>query len=249
MFRNNVVLTFPPSSKLANVQLKIPFSCKFRPGLPGMESPSYDDEDSNGEADDVAFDNAEMGDDFGGASGEMYTMTVRKTTGASADPSSLTVGDVLRVDTNFETRTPLLLAIESCWISRSNADEGSPGVDDLFLISGGCPINNVSLSSTALGNPSFTFAITKSFLRLRPSFYLFCQIGLCSPPGLGQEGNVGEVSTIFFNNRFQLAHRFVRLAFTVLDVPFGLSLFLAAARARGPADHAAWTHVHEGVRR
>ena len=37
--------------------------------------------------------------------------------GGGRNPPLLSPGDVLRVETNFETRSALVLAVESCWVS------------------------------------------------------------------------------------------------------------------------------------
>ena len=113
--------------------------------------------------------------------------------GGGRNPPLLSPGDVLRVETNFETRSALVLAVESCWVSSQRDHDGSAAAGDLYLISRGCPMPNVTMVSTAGSNPSFTVTVTDSFLPLRRGFYLFCQIGLCTPAGLATEGNVGTV--------------------------------------------------------
>ena len=142
---------------------------------------------------------------FYSESSEMYTMQIlRKKDGQRVpkvlvttpnDKATVSVGDQLKVETDFKTRAFLSLAIEQCWIAdHAHADERTVS-EDKWLIYEGCPSTpNVTMFPLPLGtNPAFAFSVTDEHRKMG-KFYLFCIMGLCSPVQELTGGNLGSVS-------------------------------------------------------
>ena len=207
MFRNKVHLHFRSSSEFFGHSAEVSFSCKFKPGLLGGGEASavvYDDYE-----DDYLDYGDEVGYSFGRDSSEMYTMTVqlksrpghpRDLVSHRTESADVALGDELRVQTDFETRSPLSLAIEQCWISQNSKAVDGPSSGEQILIENGCPWpgSNVSIDASSV-NPSFAFRVSETHLQLR-KMYIFCLIGLCSPDKILAEGNLKLVSELKFLN-------------------------------------------------
>ena len=118
------------------------------------------------------------------------------------ESATITVGDKIKVETDFETRSFFNLAIEQCWLTDGsdlrNGVQGSKTPENSrTLIWQGCPSNdNVSLSAlSAAGNfPSFSFRVTEEHHKMK-KVYIVCLIGLCTPIGSEPTGNIGMVSS------------------------------------------------------
>lgn len=188
---NEIYLKFTPGSEFYNQLIRIPFTCKYPPGLLGFNVP---EEDLDGDYDGTV-DNAE--------SSEMYTLQIlRKKTDQRipqilatnpGDHAIVAVGDQLKVETDFETRAFLSLAIEQCWIAdHPDADQRTVS-EDKWLIYEGCPATpNVTMFPLPLGtNPAFAFSVTDEHRKMG-QFYLFCIMGLCSPVQELTGGNLGS---------------------------------------------------------
>lgn len=116
------------------------------------------------------------------------------------EAATVSVGDKLKIETDFETRSSLSLSLEQCWISdgsdlRQGAEVRSNPEDPRWLVWQGCPSNrNVSMSAVSSGGnyPSFAFRITDDHYKMK-RVYIVCVIGLCSP-GESIGGNIGKVT-------------------------------------------------------
>ncbi|XP_071750219.1 transforming growth factor beta receptor type 3 [Lepeophtheirus salmonis] len=188
MLKNNVRLYIEGDTKL---QIRIPFNCRFQNGFPGFPSSSSENQDAS-EEDDLDDDDEKDyydEDDYGDE--EMYELHVSRINKKRPEPlvkefgqtAQLQIGDTIKVQTSFETRALLNLALERCWL----ADHSSPDSEllleeDLWLIWEGCPSHeNITVFSTLGGrNPSFAFTVSKEIAKMR-KFYIFCVLGLCSP--------------------------------------------------------------------
>ena len=122
MFLNNLVFSFLPSSSLSTQRLKVPFTCRFKPGtglLPEVVLDDEEDEDDYEYEDDDEYDDDYYKEEedlslFAGLYGssaadqEMYKMIVevpsRPLVSERSESADVAVGDVLTVQTNFETR-------------------------------------------------------------------------------------------------------------------------------------------------
>lgn len=202
MFRNNVVLQFASQSRLFEKKVSIPFLCRIKPGVNGHDQgvvePVGESIDSELSAGSSVADESTME--------EMYTMIVeRKARNGEKHPQMLVdhrdqmadvaLGDELKVMTAFDTKSPLMLAIERCWISDNAEVDPNAVPKEQVLIWEGCPTEssvNVTMGSThAKQNPWFSFQVDESIMGFG-EFYLFCLIGLCSPVPLQRTGNLGS---------------------------------------------------------
>ena len=193
---NEIYLKFTPESEFYNQLVRIPFTCKYPPGLLGFTVPDDDLDDE--------YDDSE--EDADNDDSEMYTMQIlRKKVDKRVpqvlvtnpnDQATVSVGDQLKVQTDFKTRAFLSLSIEQCWIAdHANADERTVS-EDKWLVYQGCPATeDVTMFPLPLGtNPAFAFNVTDEHRKMG-QFYLFCIMGLCSPVEELTGGNLGSVSS------------------------------------------------------
>ncbi len=115
------------------------------------------------------------------------------------ESATISVGDKIKVQTDFETRAFFSLAVEQCWLSDGSdlwvGAQGPQTPDDpRWLIRQGCPINkNVSMYLTATTDyPTFAFRVSEEHYKMR-KFYIVCLMGLCTPLGFVPSGNIGQV--------------------------------------------------------
>ena len=215
MFRNNIVLHLGPSSSLERAELVVPFSCRFKPGLPGMEAEAEaasQGDGGNAALDDFSFDS--VGDQEEEEE-EMYVMIVTvfhldgrpsSVLSRRGDAAVASVGEEARVSVSFDTRASLRLALEKCWLT-AYEDGGYYDADsgDRLLVKEGCPVlsddggANVTLLPNGGGggeggplDPSFSFRLTP-LARPAKRVYLMCLMGLCSPEQSASGLNVGQV--------------------------------------------------------
>ena len=195
---NGIHLQFSPGSEFYGYQVRVPFTCKFAPGLFGLplaDNDDFEDEDYSSD-DDI--------DEYSANEEEMYTMKILRKrkrplhsqvlVSLPDDHATVYVGDHLKVETDFKTRLPASLMIEKCWIAdHPDAVDRSLG-NEKFLIYEGCPANkNVSMFPVPLGtNPGFTFSVTDEHRRMG-QIYVFCIMGLCTPLKSLTSGNLIEV--------------------------------------------------------
>ena len=205
MIRNKIVVHFLPGSRLGGGSVRLPFSCRFRAGLPGSEAAEEDPDDEYTEEDDVDEDEAN----------DIYNMRIERRgrrdrhrvtiVETNRQRANVSPGDELRVDTSFDTNNAALRpAIRSCWLSadgRRTDDEAAtssvPRQDR--LLEDGCPsaasAANVTVFSSASHAPAFAFRVTERHLRME-QIYVFCVIGLCVPSDAG--GGLNNVATVSF---------------------------------------------------
>lgn len=197
---NEIHLQFAEGSEFYRHPVRIPFTCKFAPGFLGF--PVSEPEDEEYESYDTFHedDEADENDDD-----EMYTMKIlRKVRNQRRpeilvtrpdDQATVNVGDQLKVQSDFKTRSFLSLMIEKCWIAdHASADQRSIS-EDKWLIYEGCPTSkNLTMLPTPMGSdPAFAFSVTEEHLRMG-QFYIFCIMGLCSPVESLTSGNLVMVS-------------------------------------------------------
>ena len=126
------------------------------------------------------------------------------------ETATLSVGDKIKIETDFETRAYLSLALEQCWLSDgSDLRQGGPSQsrtssnDPRWLVWQGCPSNaNISMSSSTSSNghyPSFSFQVTEDHYKMK-RVYIVCLIGLCTPDDSLPAGNIGKVKLNFCLN-------------------------------------------------
>ncbi len=204
MLKNNILLSFHQESEFYGQEVRVPFSCKFPAGFLGF-SPSSSDYDGS-DSDDYDDDDEESGE-------EMYTMKIfrkrqrlrRPEILAShpGDSATVSVGDQLKVQTDFETRSFFSLMIEQCWVSNQVKDDDPPHLseEDRWLIYEGCAVSdNVTLFPTPLGtNPAFAFTVTEAHRRMG-KIYIYCRIGLCTPVEISS-GNIVKVCVDNLNRK------------------------------------------------
>jgi hypothetical protein len=198
MLRNNIHLKFAPQSEYYGRQVRIPFTCKFAAGFLGFSGQSNNDDYDYG-------DNDEENDGMNSDDDEMYTMRILRKhkrvrrpevlVSRPDDQATVSVGDQLKVQTDFKTRSLLSVMIEQCWIAdHSAADQRHLAAEDQWLIYEGCSANkNVTMFPTPLGtNPAVAFTVNDEHRRMG-QIYVFCIMGLCSPLESLTSGNLGMV--------------------------------------------------------
>lgn len=192
MLSNSVHLKFSSESKLKGLEVRLPFTCKFRPGFMGLANNGAGNEDAEDDMIDHDYEDRE----------EMYKMKILRRSGSGDyqvvvddkddDDGVVQLGDELKIVTEFDTRSPLLLSIDRCWILDHDRTNSEAISDNLWLIWKGCPpknnVNNVTLLPTR--SPSFSFNVQIQHVRMR-RFYVFCLIGLCSSEPAFAKGNIG----------------------------------------------------------
>ncbi|TRY62871.1 hypothetical protein TCAL_02037 [Tigriopus californicus] len=199
MFRNNVVLQFASQSRLFKKKVSIPFSCRIKPGINGHGQGVVERVGSS--ADTGRFSGSSDSDET--TMEEMYSMIIERKARNGFEllvdhrdqMADVALGDELRVMTSFDTKSPLMLDIERCWISGNAQVDLTSVLKEQVLIWEGCPAEssvNVTMGSThARQNPWFSFQVDESIMGFG-EFYLFCLIGLCSPDPLFKTGNLGS---------------------------------------------------------
>ena len=204
MMENNVVLEFASGSQYSNLEVRLPFECRFCSGIQDMDSSDYSEEDCD-DAEDLN-PRTDPNED------EMYEMKVSllvdPTKGNIASNTRLLlseryspavnvkIGDQIVVSTYFETSKLdyINLAINKCWLSdHSASDQRTINNGDWLMYEGCSPnvmniegseknYNNVTLLSNLpkASGPSFTFDITSRHAHGMRNMYIKCLIGLCS---------------------------------------------------------------------
>ena len=221
MMENNVVLQFASGSEYSDLEVRLPFECRFCSGLQDMSSSDYDEEDCDEEEDDGLLPDRDSDED------EMYEMNVSLVVGpikhnkASTNTrlllasrhspaADIKIGDKIVVSTYFETSKGdfLSLAINKCWLSDHPAADRRTINSDNWLLYEGCPPDMMSIEGSENNNnvtllpsikdgygPSFTFDITSQHARRMRNMYIKCLIGLCS--SIKGFGNIAEVSLLY----------------------------------------------------
>lgn len=192
IMQNEIHLQFAPYSEFYGEDVRIPFTCKYPPGVgdfAAVESDFDDDDD----------DLAEEGEE---ENKEMYTMKILRKRKRPSQPELLVshpnehatvlLGDRLKVQTDLASKSFLSLTVEQCWVSDNPSADRRFIEDYQWLISDACPSNaNVTMFPTKMGaNPAFAFEVTEAHRRMG-QIYLFCIIGLCSPIKSLTTGNLG----------------------------------------------------------
>eukprot|EP00095_Tigriopus_kingsejongensis_P008368 maker-scaffold856_size87843-snap-gene-0.17 protein:Tk08368 transcript:maker-scaffold856_size87843-snap-gene-0.17-mRNA-1 annotation:"hypothetical protein DAPPUDRAFT_95568" len=198
MFRNNVILQFSRQSRLFKKKIQIPFFCRVKPGLHGEERVVV--EKMGGLSPTTLLDTSLDGSTLE----EMYAMTIKKRAREDHEHhilvehrdqmADVALGDELTVQTSFDTKSFLNLAIERCWLSDLAEVDPHTVPKQQILIWEGCPTEtsvNVTLFPTyRTRNPAFAFEVVESMMDFE-EFFLFCLIGLCSPDPKLSSGNLG----------------------------------------------------------
>ena len=217
MMKNNVILKFAPGSQFANLEVRLPFECRFCSGFQEFESSDYNEEDCDDEDTDIPNSPFEKE--------ELYEMKVSlqldgpKTQNKVSHSTVLLedrfspavdvkTGDTIVVSTFFDTSKGFLnLAIKKCWLSDHRSNDEQTIDERNWLLYEGCPsdrmvngmqnANNVKLLSTMSkeGGPSFSFDITNRIAHDMRYMYINCLMGLCS--SMGAFGNVEQVYILY----------------------------------------------------
>lgn len=191
VMRNTIKLYFKAGSNVEQ-PLQVPFICKYPPGI-GAGFGDYDDYE----------DDIEVNEEPNFS--EMYTMEILRSqkqlhkppevlVTKTEDSAHVAVGDQLKVQTNFVTRSYISLAIERCWISDKPAEHQAMYDRNNYLIYEGCPADkNVTMFPQPLGKfPAFAFEVTEAHAR-KDAIYLYCIMGLCSTVKSMTSGNLAMV--------------------------------------------------------
>ena len=224
MMKNNVILKFAPGSQFANLEVRLPFECRFCSGFQEFEASDYNEEDCDDEDTDIPNSPFEKE--------ELYEMKVSlqldgpKTQNKVSHSTVLLedrfspavdvkTGDTIVVSTFFDTSKGFLnLAIKKCWLSDHRSNDEQTINERNWLLYEGCPsdrmingmenANNVILLSTMSEEegPSFSFDITNRIAHDMRYMYINCLMGLCS--STGAFGNVEQVY-ILYNFRLRLS--------------------------------------------
>ena len=217
--QNNVHLKFASGSEYSDLEVLLPFECRFCSGIQmdAQASSDYNEEDCDDDEDTDLDSPGSLDDD------EMYEMNVSLVidpSQSSIKPSNtrlllseryskaqeIKVGDKIKVSTYFETKADIFsIAINKCWLSDHPAADRRTINNNNWLLYEGCPAdqllgyetNNVTLllpdQSSGYG-PSFTFDITPRHTKEMRNIYIKCSIGLCS--SIKGFGNFAEVCII-----------------------------------------------------
>merc|ERR1712045_137529 len=198
IMRNEIHLKFSPQSELYGYLVRLRFTCKYAPGIFGF--PMTDDTSDD---DDLEYESSTDDDED---KEEMYTMQISRKrkrplpseilVSRKNDHAKVYVGDQLKVQTDLQTKFPVSLMIEKCWLgNHPNANEPRSLMDANWLIYEGCPHNpgdssNVTMFPVPIGtNPGFTFQITEAHSKMN-QVYVFCLIGICTPDPGQSNGNI-----------------------------------------------------------
>lgn len=219
--QNNVVLKFASGSEYSDLEVLLPFECRFCSGIQmdAQASSDYNEEDCDDE-EDTGLDSPVSVDD----GDEMYDMNVSLVmdpSQSSNKPSNtrllfseryspaqdIKAGDKIKVSTYFESTMSLIsIAIKQCWLDDHPATDRRTIDDNNWLLYQGCPAdqllgyrtNNVTLLPPDQSNgfgPAFTFDITPRHANEMRNIYIKCSIGLCS--SIKGFGNFAEVRLVF----------------------------------------------------
>jgi len=194
MYRNNLNIHFS-HGYLAGQKAKIPFICKFKPGIPGIPLP--DDYEYENDKDPDYKDSPN--EDLSGE--EMYSLTVQLVSEdegkratlmeKKSDSATAAIGDKIYVSSHINAVPYLALAIEQCWLSNTSYVTSHATPRDEMLISTGCPAKKgVSLHwDKGSSNSAFSFKISEEFLG-QSKVWIQCRMGLCSATNDGAGGNI-----------------------------------------------------------
>lgn len=173
MMQNNVILKFASGSEYSDLEVRLPFECRFCSGIQmdAQASSDYNEEDCDDEDDTDVYSPMSQDGDFTDGD-EMYEMNVSKVIDPGQNnykPSNtqllleeryspakeIKVGDRIKVSTYFETsKTNLFsIAINNCWLSDHPAADKRTINANNWLLYEGCPpdwidgnkANNVTL--------------------------------------------------------------------------------------------------------
>ena len=219
--QNNVVLKFASGSEYSDLEVLLPFECRFCSGIQmdAQASSDYNEEDCDDE-EDTGLDSPVSLD-----GGELYEMNVSLVMDPSQSSNKasntrlllseryspakdIKVGDKIKVSTYFESTNANLfsIAINQCWLDDHPATDRRTINNNNWLLYEGCPAdhllgyktNNVTLLPPDPSNgfgPAFTFDVTQKHTQEMRNIYIKCSIGLCS--SMKGFGNFAEVCFIF----------------------------------------------------
>lgn len=194
MYRNNLNIEFSRGA-LAGQKTKVPFICKFKPGIPGISSP-IDYEESDDEDDYYA-----ESDETGSLGEEMYSLKVQLLSEHDearatllekrTDSAAVAVGDKIYVASHINAVPYLALAMEQCWISNTSHVTSHASPQDQLVINAGCPTNpRVNMHwDKGSSNSAFSFKINDE-LASNGKIWIQCRMGLCSATTAGANGNI-----------------------------------------------------------
>ena len=144
---------------------RVPFICKFKPGIPGVVSVphDYDHEDSDFEDDDyeVILDGGD----------EMYQLGVQLVVNSSSstpllmtreDSAPIALDDELFVTSNINAVKFLSLAMEQCWLSPTSRVTSHATPKDILLIKAGCPVKSYVKMREISGSANAAFSLQVS---------------------------------------------------------------------------------------
>lgn len=109
------------------------------------------------------------------------------------DIGRVAIGDVLKIDVEFENKQLFRASIENCWLAPNRASLESALAENHIILSG-CPAqNDIRSHLNMLSTNSFTFQVDEKLLRMQ-QFFIFCNVGICKDSN--HIANVPEVSFV-----------------------------------------------------
>ena len=145
------------------IYFRVPFICKFKPGIPGISTPEGGyDENEDEEEEEPQGEDFHLGD-------EMYSLKVQlvsehdetratlletrtdnamvrllslRTLPLTLELMQVSVGDKIYVASHINAVPYLALAMEQCWISNTSQVTAHATPRDHLMINSGCPTNS-----------------------------------------------------------------------------------------------------------
>lgn len=193
MYRNNLNIAFT-EGPFAGRKTKVPFICKFKPGIPGIPVREDDYEDHY---DEDPYHEPDLEEEE-----EMYGLKVQLLSEdddekratlleTRSDSTTAAVGDKIYVSSHINAVPYLALAMEQCWLTNTSKVVTHASERDQTLVTRGCPTSEaISLHwEKGSSNSAFSFQITEDLVG-SDRFWIQCRMGLCSATNAGARGNI-----------------------------------------------------------
>lgn len=193
MYRNNLNIAFT-EGPFAGRKTKVPFICKFKPGIPGIPVREDDYEDHY---DEDPYHEPDLEEEE-----EMYGLKVQLLSEdddekratlleTRSDSTTAAVGDKIYVSSHINAVPYLALAMEQCWLTNTSKVVTHASERDQTLVTRGCPTSEaISLHwEKGSSNSAFSFQITEELVG-SDRFWIQCRMGLCSATNAGARGNI-----------------------------------------------------------
>jgi len=186
LYRNNLVLHLDNPRQ----QVRIPYFCKFKPGIPGITM--HEDKEVEEQEDVGDLDNIESSEEMYGIQVNLVqNIEVTPLLRLKTDSAPVALHDELYVQSHINAVRYLALAVEQCWLSTSPRTTSHSRPTDIKLVMAGCPAHNAVTMNwdQSSANAGFSFKITEDMGKAG-KVWLQCRMGLCSATSAGAHGNI-----------------------------------------------------------